>query len=467
MAEIKFDKRNYRKHGERNKNLIEKSLKECGAGRSIVVDADGEIIAGNGIYEAAQKAKIPVREIETDGSELVVVRRTDLHTEDDKRKQLAIMDNSTSDSSEFDLELLREDFEIPQLKDFGIEIRGYNEGKAGALSEKFIIPPFSVLNAAAGDWQARKKEWLNLGIKSEVGRSTFYDGMGKLACFDNDTASWANTSIFDPVLCEIAYTWFSKQGDHVLDPFAGGSVRGITASVLNRAYTGIDLRSEQVEANRANAEEVLTGAVPEWITGDSNKILDDIEDETFDFVLSCPPYADLEVYSDNPDDLSNMEYKDFISVYRLIIAKTYRKLKNNRFAVWVVGEVRDKNGNYYNFLGDTISAFMDAGFRYYNELILRTCCVTAGLRAGKQFEASRKAVKTHQNVLVFEKGDAKQAAERIRSELCRNFAINENQVTKAHESVLVFVKGDGKETTDRLGFCEVLDIAPKGVDIED
>ena len=62
MAEIKFDKRNYRKHGERNKNLIEKSLKECGAGRSIVVDADGEIIAGNGIYEAAQKAKIPVRE---------------------------------------------------------------------------------------------------------------------------------------------------------------------------------------------------------------------------------------------------------------------------------------------------------------------------------------------------------------------------------------------------------------------
>lgn len=127
MADIKFDKRNYRKHGDRNKKLIEKSLKECGAGRSIVVDADGEIIAGNGIYEAAQKAKIPVREVETDGTELVVVRRTDLHTEDDKRKQLAIMDNSTSDSSEFDLELLQEDFEIPDLKDWGLDLKELNE----------------------------------------------------------------------------------------------------------------------------------------------------------------------------------------------------------------------------------------------------------------------------------------------------------------------------------------------------
>lgn len=127
MKGIKFDKRNYRKHGDRNKKLIEKSLKECGAGRSIVVDADGEIIAGNGIYEAAQKAKIPVREIETDGSELVVVRRTDLHTEDAKRKQLAVMDNSTSDSSEFDLALLQEDFDIPQLKDLGIDLKELDE----------------------------------------------------------------------------------------------------------------------------------------------------------------------------------------------------------------------------------------------------------------------------------------------------------------------------------------------------
>jgi hypothetical protein len=119
---IKFDKRNYRKHNDRNKELIKKSLEECGAGRSIVIDNNDEIIAGNGIYEQAQALNIPVKVIETDGSELVVVKRTDLKTDDEKRKKLAIMDNSTSDTSEFDIELLKTDFEIPELQDLGLPV---------------------------------------------------------------------------------------------------------------------------------------------------------------------------------------------------------------------------------------------------------------------------------------------------------------------------------------------------------
>ena len=97
MTEIKFDKRNYRKHNDKNKSLIRKSLEECGAGRSIVIDNNGEIIAGNGIYEQAQKLGLKTKIIETDGSDLVVVKRTDLNTDDEKRKRLAVMDNSTSD----------------------------------------------------------------------------------------------------------------------------------------------------------------------------------------------------------------------------------------------------------------------------------------------------------------------------------------------------------------------------------
>ena len=121
MSDIKFDKRNYRIHDVKNKELIKKSLQECGAGRSIIIDNDGEIIGGNGVYEQAQALNMPIKIIETDGSELVVVKRTDLSTEDDKRKKLAIMDNSTSDTSTFDLNLLQQDFEIPQLEDMGIE----------------------------------------------------------------------------------------------------------------------------------------------------------------------------------------------------------------------------------------------------------------------------------------------------------------------------------------------------------
>lgn len=119
---IKFDKRNYRKHNDKNKELINKSLKECGAGRSIVIDNENEIIAGNGIFEQAQKLGIKTKIVETDGSELVVVKRTDLATDDEKRKQLAVMDNSTSDSSDFDFELLQSDFDTEELSDWGINI---------------------------------------------------------------------------------------------------------------------------------------------------------------------------------------------------------------------------------------------------------------------------------------------------------------------------------------------------------
>lgn len=109
MSKIKFDKRNYRKHNERNKELINKSLKELGAGRSILLDRDDSLIAGNGVYEQAEKLGIPVRVIETDGSELIAVKRTDIGEYDEKRKRLALADNATSDSSEWDVDAITAD----------------------------------------------------------------------------------------------------------------------------------------------------------------------------------------------------------------------------------------------------------------------------------------------------------------------------------------------------------------------
>lgn len=121
MSNLKFDKRNYRKHSEKNKKLIRKSLEECGTGRSIIVDNNDEIIAGNGVYEQAKAMNIPVKVIETDGTELIAVKRTDLKTSDDKRSKLAILDNSTADSSEMDYALLQKDFELVDLMNMGIE----------------------------------------------------------------------------------------------------------------------------------------------------------------------------------------------------------------------------------------------------------------------------------------------------------------------------------------------------------
>ena len=216
------------------------------------------------------------------------------------------------------------------------------------------------------------------------------------------------TSIFDPVLCELAYTWFCPPSGAVLDPFAGGSVRGIVAAVLGRHYTGVDLRPEQIGANEAQAREITLDNMPRWIVGDSREAM---PDEQFDFVFSCPPYADLEVYSDDPRDISTMDYPAFLAAYRDIVAGAVQRLRLDRFACFVVGDVRDKKGFYRNFVADTIAAFQDAGARLYNEAVLVTAVGSLPIRVGKQFESGRKLGKTHQNVLVFVKGDPRKATQ--------------------------------------------------------
>lgn len=126
MEKIKIDKKNFRIHGEKNKSLIRKSLNELGAGRSIVLDNDNVIIAGNGVFEQAKYLGLNVKIIESDGKELFAIKRTDLTTNDEKRKLLALADNKTSDTSEFDLELLNDEFSNEILNDWDIEIQKYD-----------------------------------------------------------------------------------------------------------------------------------------------------------------------------------------------------------------------------------------------------------------------------------------------------------------------------------------------------
>jgi len=350
-------------------------------------------------------------------------------------------------------------------KDSLFDAEDINPGPEAGLRGKFLVPPFTVLNAREGWWQARKTDWVRLGIKSEVGRGAPIGGSllpadraknaakaesfrcngpgglgarygkagaipgggtGKNSAYmfrtddgydtgDDAQSAGTGTSIFDPVLCELSYLWFAPEGGTILDPFAGGSVRGVVASYIGHAYTGIDLRAEQIDANRLQGALICKNETPPvWHTGDSNVVLDTLPDSNYDFLFSCPPYADLERYSDDPSDLSTMDYDEFVKVYRSIIAKACAKLKDNRFACFVVGDVRSKKtGGYRNFPGDTITAFMDAGLMLYNEAILVTSVGSLPIRTGLQFNAARKMGKTHQNILVFYKGDQKQIKEQF------------------------------------------------------
>lgn len=313
------------------------------------------------------------------------------------------------------------------------------------LADRFLVPPFSVFDTKQGYWMNRKRDWVAIGIQSELGRgdnltynlgSFDYEEEKKYQAdkkkskfgkslpegFDEEKYGIKQrqaTSIFDPVLCEIAYRWFALPNAKVLDPFAGGSVRGIVAGVLGLDYTGIDLSGAQVEANKAQWQELNTKFTAlrgkaDWVVGNSENSKE-LAKGKYDMIFSCPPYYDLEVYSDNPEDLSAMgTYKDFLKSYRLVIANAVSMLKEDSFAVFVVGDVRDKKtGEYYNFVGDTVEAFKDAGTMYYNEGILLNSIGTLPLRVPKQFNAGRKLGKQHQNVLVFYKGDPKRIKDKF------------------------------------------------------
>lgn len=216
----------------------------------------------------------------------------------------------------------------------------------------------------------------------------------------------SGTSIFDPVLCELCYRWFCPAGGSILDPFAGGSVRGIVAAQLGFAYTGIDLSARQIAANEEQAQTICGELKPRWIVGDSQNVAT-LAPGAYDFVFSCPPYGDLEVYSEDAADLSTMAHADFVAAYRRIVAAGVAMLKPNRFACFVIGDFRDKKGFYRNFVADTITAFQDAGAMLYNEAILVTAVGSLPIRSGRMFQAGRKLGKTHQNVLVFYNGDTK------------------------------------------------------------
>ena len=141
-ADLIQDEHNYRKHSDTNKARIKKSIDEAGLGRSVVVDADGVLIAGNGVQQVVDP-DTPVRVIETDGTELVVVKRTDLHSGDTRRKTLALADNATADDVEWDYEAIAEDWTEDEAGDWGVEWPNSESGE-NPYSQKTDIPIYQI-----------------------------------------------------------------------------------------------------------------------------------------------------------------------------------------------------------------------------------------------------------------------------------------------------------------------------------
>lgn len=285
------------------------------------------------------------------------------------------------------------------------------------LREKFGWPPFSVLDTKLSEWQRRVDEWEIFGVHEKDGRdvkrynavpTNIFSARGK------EAKKAESISRFDPFLCELMYRWFSNPEMKILDPFAGGSVRGIVASVLGRNYVGIDLSEKQIEANKVQYEAVsekysdLKGSA-EWLCGDSEEILSYLP-LNFDMVLTCPPYYNLEVYTKNSADLSRQKtYKEFLEKYRSILIKSAKKLKDGSFFCIVVSNIRKTSqilaGSYIlPLVSDTIN-ILNEELYFYNDMVLLNNLGSLPIRAPQSFNHTRKVGKCHQNILLFYKGD--------------------------------------------------------------
>lgn len=317
----------------------------------------------------------------------------------------------------------------------------------GVLGKSFLCPPYSVLNAHTAWWINRKNAWLALGLLPAAGRraggtegSASVNGLTygmnpdaykgevrertktpgivparpKLRKLVN-----GGTSAFDPVLCELMLRWFCPEAGGVLDPFCGGPTLAVVSAMLGREFLGVELREGQVDATVEQCERTLgelRGRV--IIRWDSAfQALADMTPAT-DFVFTSPPYFDLERYSTEGDDLSNCKsYGDYLDDMEGVGKQLFRVLRNNRFCALLLGDVRDEGGFARGLPGDVCRRFRRAGFRLYNEIVYHgSKGGSMRLRAGRQFDHSRKVGRIHQTCFVFVKGDPVKATRAVKEE---------------------------------------------------
>ena len=376
--------------------------------RPIVVSKDMEILGGNMRYRACKEA----------GLKEVYIIKADKLT-DKQIEEFIVKDNVGF--GEWDWDVLANDWDVKELEEWGLDGFPFEQEpkeEHNKLQDTFVVPPFSILDTKKGYWQERKKYWKSLiGDEGESREGALAKGATNIMAATNN-----GVSLLDPVLAEIANKWFGLDNCNTFDCFAGDSVFGYISDALGNTFTGIELRQEQTDLNNQR----LKGSKSKYICDDGQNVLKHIKEDSQDLLFSCPPYFDLEVYSDLKNDASNQkEYKDFLQILDNAFTRALTCLKENRFAVIVVGDIRDKKGFYYGFADDVKNIFIRNGAKLYNEMIIAESIGTLPQRVGRYMH-NRKVGKCHQNVLVFYKGNPKEIKNIYKKLDFKNMVVDES-----------------------------------------
>ena len=278
-------------------------------------------------------------------------------------------------------------------------IRPEATGSTWWLTTTTIWPTDELIGRRIRDWRRLTNETGHSGTRNETFRK------------DHNSIYTGSHSVFPIPLAEWIFLRYGlPAGGSILDSFAGGPPRGICAAFMGYQYTGYEIRSEQIEENRTALNRLGLHTGVDYICGDGT-VLDDFRSPQFDVALTCPPYYDLEKYSDHGNDLSNLPSYDEFNQKMFDCAKAHRRvMKPGSFVCLVVGNFRRKSGplkgELIDFRGDTVSNFREAGFLFWQDVVLSKNFASASLRAANSW-MGLKLVPRHEYLLVFKTPESK------------------------------------------------------------
>lgn len=275
-----------------------------------------------------------------------------------------------------------------------------------------------------GDMTDSRTESGNLGYQSKsvdrqkgsgCGKDFTRTGGGKKKikftreeCFSKRTGSKKSVyagkitaSIFNPAIAYWLLNCYAPKKGICFDPFAGGGTRAIMAARHGLKYVGIEIRKEECIALRERAENAGYRKRIKIIKGDARNC-SKVEDEYADFIITCPPYWNLEKYKGGEKDLSMLPtYNAFCKELYKAVKETWRILKPGAVACWIVGLHRDKDDSLLCLNHDVTRMHRKAGFWVKEEIILHIKNTGAIRRVGSFDKGKHKLIRTHEYALVF------------------------------------------------------------------
>jgi len=309
---------------------------------------------------------------------------------------------ATGDKSKYKYQALSAE-KIRQLEARGDveKLEGFDQPDTEDVFRRFGFVPNSVWDIKE-DYNLRKL----IGDKKEAGpRALRRRDAGLRGVSDYPYSE------FSPVIARRCITYWSNRGDTVLDPFMGRATRGFVATRLGRNYIGYDVAPKTVAWVREKIKEysshiLAADQAGTWQVHQASGVeLAETPDNSVDLIFTCPPYWTVERYESAPGQLSDIEnYQIFLSRIQRCWRNQYRKLKKGKFAIWVVGDIRDSTKRIPGlipFSSHVIQAAVMAHFCLW-DIIIHPLKGPWLLGASTQAK-TRITVKQHEYILVFKK----------------------------------------------------------------